>query len=401
MYPDDQMLEIFGEQVMYPGLDPVTRKFTDGDFSDPLKKPSHIPAATFNLMLDNMESLIKDMGLNPNNTDPEQLKKAVHEGIYTKQEIDDKQNALINMTYKNGFWFGRRYSSTAWPLPNAGTDWAANSRKAFDFETNRIWNWNGMQWAEGETMPVTNGTTIGISDYFLDIVDSGYPGKAIYSGEKESWDFYPDKYNEEIIRKAVIMPGMPEYSFISDEAVLSRFRRIPMDGRTIPVEDYRAERLLQYCLIPHATANANSDIIGMYLTNEYYPNHSAWLASNKKRPTPVADGLYLAIPDGSAMFLRGAGVHGGHKAANDAPYDGGNIGEFVGDASRPICAVLHNTYADASSRAEGGFVLTVGGVAGVGGGGSGRIVSVTFNSPPPTANENRPASISALICISY
>jgi hypothetical protein len=84
MYPDDQIVEIFGEQVMYPGLDPVTRKFTDGDFSNPLIKPSHIPAATFNLILDNMESLVRSMGLDPNNTDTEQLTKAVQRGFNSR-----------------------------------------------------------------------------------------------------------------------------------------------------------------------------------------------------------------------------------------------------------------------------------------------------------------------------
>jgi len=81
MYPDDQMLEIFGEQIMYPGLDPVTHKFTDGDFSNPLIKPSHIPAASFNLILDNLENLIRTMGFDPNNTDPEQLKNALLHGF--------------------------------------------------------------------------------------------------------------------------------------------------------------------------------------------------------------------------------------------------------------------------------------------------------------------------------
>jgi len=81
MYPDDQVVEIFGERVMYPGLDPDTHKFTDGDFTDPLIKPSYIPAATFNLILDNIENLISALGFNPNNTDPEQLKKAMLQGF--------------------------------------------------------------------------------------------------------------------------------------------------------------------------------------------------------------------------------------------------------------------------------------------------------------------------------
>jgi len=75
------MLEIFGEQIMYPGLDPVTGKFTDGDFSNPLIKPSHIPAASFNLILDNLENLIQAMGFDPNNTDPDQLKNALLQGF--------------------------------------------------------------------------------------------------------------------------------------------------------------------------------------------------------------------------------------------------------------------------------------------------------------------------------
>jgi hypothetical protein len=81
MYPDDRWVEIFGDRVLYPGLDPTTRKFTDGDFSNPLIKPSHIPAETFNLMLDNMENFIRALGIDPNNTDPEQLKKAMQKGL--------------------------------------------------------------------------------------------------------------------------------------------------------------------------------------------------------------------------------------------------------------------------------------------------------------------------------
>jgi hypothetical protein len=77
MYPDNQLLEIFGEQVMYPGLDPATHKFTDGDFSNPLVKPSHIPAATFNLILDNLESIIEKCGGTPKATGAAQIAELV------------------------------------------------------------------------------------------------------------------------------------------------------------------------------------------------------------------------------------------------------------------------------------------------------------------------------------
>jgi hypothetical protein len=327
MYPDNQTLEIFGETLSWPNVD-ENGKFTNGSFSDPEKKPSFIPAETVNLVLDNIGNLIKDMGLNPNDTDPKQLEKAVRHRIYTKKEIDDKQSALINMTYKSGYWWGRRNSATTWPKPGVNDTWPANSKKSFDFSTNTIWVWDGLQWVAGETLPVANGTTIGISVEFLDISDSGYPGKAIYRGEKESWDFYPDMYNEEVIKRAVIMPGIIEPAFTSDESLMAQFRRMPFDGRCISVQDSRAERLLQYFLIPHAEAVANPDIIGMYLTNEYYADHAAWLAANKLRPTPAENGIYLFIPDGSGLFIRGAGKHGGHKAADNTPYDGNSIGSF-------------------------------------------------------------------------
>jgi parallel beta-helix repeat protein len=76
MYPNEQILEVFGEQVKWPGLGP-DGKFTNGSFTDPLVKPSFIPAETLNLLLDNMQRVIAGAGLNPNNIEPDQLVRAV------------------------------------------------------------------------------------------------------------------------------------------------------------------------------------------------------------------------------------------------------------------------------------------------------------------------------------
>jgi hypothetical protein len=78
LYPDNQSLSLFGEDIVWPGVDPVTGKFTNGSFLDPLIKPSFIPADTLNLLLDNIGNLLSYLGFDPNNTDPEQLKKAFH-----------------------------------------------------------------------------------------------------------------------------------------------------------------------------------------------------------------------------------------------------------------------------------------------------------------------------------
>ena len=72
MYPDNQELSIFGEKVQWPGVD-SSGKFTNGSFTDPLVKPSFIPAETINLILDNLSELIKKLGGTPNNKSTKQL----------------------------------------------------------------------------------------------------------------------------------------------------------------------------------------------------------------------------------------------------------------------------------------------------------------------------------------
>ncbi len=79
MYPDEQTLVIGGEEVTYPGLD--AGKFTDGDPADPTKKPSFIPSASINLVLDNLGDFITRAGLTPNNTGTRQLWDALWASI--------------------------------------------------------------------------------------------------------------------------------------------------------------------------------------------------------------------------------------------------------------------------------------------------------------------------------
>jgi hypothetical protein len=73
MYPNNQAIEIFGEQVLWPGVDPETGKFTNGSFENPMVKPSFIPAETLNLVLDNLSALISKCGGSPNAVTGSQL----------------------------------------------------------------------------------------------------------------------------------------------------------------------------------------------------------------------------------------------------------------------------------------------------------------------------------------
>ena len=72
MYPENEEVTIFGEKVQWPGVD-KNGKFTNGSFSNPLEKPSFIPAGTINLILDNLSGLITKLGGNPDNSSVEQL----------------------------------------------------------------------------------------------------------------------------------------------------------------------------------------------------------------------------------------------------------------------------------------------------------------------------------------
>jgi hypothetical protein len=72
MYPNNQVLSIFDEEFLWPGVG-LDGKFTNGDFSDPAIKPSFIPAETLNLILDNLSDLITKLGGTPNSLEANQL----------------------------------------------------------------------------------------------------------------------------------------------------------------------------------------------------------------------------------------------------------------------------------------------------------------------------------------
>lgn len=95
LYPTEEEITLFGEKLKYPGL--KDGKFTNGSFTDPKQLASFIPAETLNLILDNLGEAIKSVGLEPNNTDIDQLKKAID--IRTKSEI--KQEILENLVVFN------------------------------------------------------------------------------------------------------------------------------------------------------------------------------------------------------------------------------------------------------------------------------------------------------------
>jgi hypothetical protein len=96
MYPNNQDIEVFGEQVSWPGVD-ANGKFTNGSFSDPMVKPSFIPAETINLILDNLESVIGKCGETPNATDAAQIAKLITPLVQSKTIVMRDEHGRAKM----------------------------------------------------------------------------------------------------------------------------------------------------------------------------------------------------------------------------------------------------------------------------------------------------------------
>ena len=128
-----------------------------------------------------------------------------------------------------------------------------------------------------------------------------------------------------------IAPGKIGHYNFRNETDASQWRLMRADGRTISINDPRAERLLQYCLIPYEEAIADPNILGFYLTDDYFATKADLKASGKKRPTPAENGAYYAIPCVDGLFIRSAEENATLGPTDDTLYDGGVSGTFDKD----------------------------------------------------------------------
>jgi hypothetical protein len=95
LYPNEEEITMFGEKMKYPGL--KDGKFTNGSFSDPKQLASFIPAETLNLILDNLGEAIKSVGLEPNNTDIDQLAKVISK-VENNPVLSERIENAINLS---------------------------------------------------------------------------------------------------------------------------------------------------------------------------------------------------------------------------------------------------------------------------------------------------------------
>jgi hypothetical protein len=169
---------------------------------------------------------------------------------------------------------------------------------------------------------------------------------------------------------------------------MAKFRYLPLDYRIINIALYQ-----ELCDLMWVGPFANG--------TDYF-----WYKCDVDG-TRNANGLYMRVADWRGLFSRAAGANAVFKAANDTPYDGNAIGNFTGDASRRIVAGFDSECSIRLSRyatPTGAFVKSTTAMWGMAFSDSTTsygILGIDSGLVVPTAPENRPASISALICISY
>jgi hypothetical protein len=109
------------------------------------------------------------------------------------------------------------------------------------------------------------------------------------------------------------------------------------------------------------------------------------------------------------MFTRGAGANEVFKGANNTPYDGGDIGAFIADAIRNFsgsvtgCNVGIFLSPSGAFRVSSGAYYTAAAHASIFNSAYSQLQFSTSNigTTFPVAHENRSASVSVLVCITY
>jgi hypothetical protein len=172
------------------------------------------------------------------------------------------------------------------------------------------------------------------------------------------------------------------FAMAPSEAQMPAWRCLPAQGQVITISSY--QRLCDMMYVGNA-ANATAD----------------WWYKTSDPQGTVRDvnGAYMRVLDHRGLFTRAAGQNSKYKMANDTPYDGMPIGGFIGDAMRDINGEIEaglpgDVYQYGSLRVyssdKRGSVMA---------GNTGWVLQFAPNVP--TALENRPASISAYVCIKY
>jgi hypothetical protein len=195
----------------------------------------------------------------------------------------------------------------------------------------------------------------------------------------------------------ITIPGTFTYSGIQSAAIRAQHRLLDLTGQIISITG------------TYAALAAN-----VYAGDAANPSAGAFYKCDASG-NRTTSGAYMKMPDCRGIFLRGAGSQTRTITWTDAQgvshsintlYDGKEIGAFIGDAIRDITGGLSDMFAggaasgwealrwvDQSPRQDVPWQQ----------GYSSRYGEANFSSSRkvPTAGDNHPASINAMICITY
>jgi hypothetical protein len=196
------------------------------------------------------------------------------------------------------------------------------------------------------------------------------------------------------VEDALPYGNIVSFPFSPSPLQLAAWRCLPLEGGVYLISRY--QRLFDLMYVGNAL-NATAE--WWYKTSDAQGN------------IRDVNGAYMRVLDHRGLFSRASGINGTYKMANDAPYNGGSIGAKIGDAIRNITGLFvlrgsqtppivlgsggvfyynedANTYYNHLSGDNGTVLHPMN-------------MHLDVSRTVPTANENRPASISSYLCIKY
>jgi hypothetical protein len=154
-------------------------------------------------------------------------------------------NAISDKTYFGSYWFARTKQETSLSDPlyspaalAATLGVTTGNMSLVDFIDNKIYTavYSAISWGESalELGVPDNGTVIGVTGYFLDILENTeilkLSGRAVYSETKQRWDIYPDKQG-----------GIDNYTLTKNESGLDSIANYYIRDLTNDVDNYDPE----------------------------------------------------------------------------------------------------------------------------------------------------------------
>jgi PPE-repeat protein len=317
LYPDDETLEIFGETLLWPGLDPVTGKFTNGSFSDPLTKPSAIPAETINLILDNLAALITKSGDTPNNDGITQLANlftsvaapkrgvmrdvngrakvaapAADDDIARKAEVDAIGQALL--------------VAIATLVDSSPLDTLQKLAAAIDNDAN---------------FAATMANALATKAPLASPVLTGIPTAPTAEENDNSLTIANTQWVRDYLFRIRPIAKYGQYAVQPSAAELIMRRELPCEYQIIEIALYQDLCTLKYC---GDSLNASAD----------------WWYKCNASGTRSTSGLYMRVEDARGLFHRGYGTNAVKTMANGTPYNGLTIGAFQKDGMMDLPGAL-------------------------------------------------------------